>query len=740
MGVEETSNNKNMEQLIPIINKLQDVFSAVGGATETIDLPQIVVIGSQSSGKSSVLENIVGRDFLPRGSGIVTRRPLILQLITIPADFKEKKKLEGEEWGEFYHKPNEKFFDFTKIREEIEAETDRLTGSNKGISPKPISLKIYSPHVLNLTLVDLPGMTRIPVGDQPRDIEHQIRSMIMQFISNPNAIILAVSAANTDIANSDGIKLAREVDPEGTRTVGVVTKLDIMDKGTDAFDVLTGKVIPLRLGFVGVINRSQQDIQSKKPIREAVKAEAEFFASHPQYRSIASQCGTPYLTRLLNRVLLDHIRHCLPELKAKISKLLADAQREMDSYGTVFDDNKGSMLLQIITKFSMDFRNAIDGNIADLSVNELYGGARIGYIFSEVFAKALQLLSPDDGLTLNDIRTAIKNATGPRAALFVPDVSFEVLVRRQVGRLEDPSLQCVELVYDELQRILSSLESQELQRFQTLRERVVEVVSRMLHNCKIPTRKMVNNLISIEHSYINTNHVDFIGGSGAFEMYQRSLQQGNLQSGSDSFSNQPMTPQNPLQPSRGPQQGGSLGPTGPQPGGGAPGQSGFFGKYFNNPQGGPPGQQGGFSGQPPRGGFGAPPVSGGFGPQGGQKQELLSSVPASIRAQVPTNAKEQSETEIIKNLLGSYFGIVRKNIADSVPKAIMFFMVNTAKDNIQNELVKCLYKEELFDELLEENPLIASKRKACQEMLAALKHANEVLMELREFNPHALTN
>ena len=107
------------------------------------------------------------------------------------------------------------FSDFNKIREEIELETDRVTGSNKGISNNPIRLKIFSPHVLNLTLVDLPGMTRIPVGDQPRDIEAQIRSMLMQYISNPNAIILSVTAANTDIANSDGIQLAKEVDPEG---------------------------------------------------------------------------------------------------------------------------------------------------------------------------------------------------------------------------------------------------------------------------------------------------------------------------------------------------------------------------------------------------------------------------------------------------------------------------------------------------------------------------------------------
>ena len=143
-----------MEALIPVINRLQDVFSALGGL-EPIDLPQIVVIGAQSSGKSSVLEHIVGRDFLPRGSGIVTRRPLVLQCINTPAN---PRPGGADEWGEFLHKPNQPIYDFTKIREEIEAETQRLTKSSKGISRVPINLKVYSPHVLNLTLVDLPGM------------------------------------------------------------------------------------------------------------------------------------------------------------------------------------------------------------------------------------------------------------------------------------------------------------------------------------------------------------------------------------------------------------------------------------------------------------------------------------------------------------------------------------------------------------------------------------------------------
>lgn len=300
-----------------------------------IDLPQIAVVGSQSSGKSSVLENIVGRDLfvlrsrlgraakliftefsLPRGTGIVTRRPLILQLINRAASLKAQangvsepvktsdKESNVDEWGEFLHIPGQKFHDFNKIREEIVRETESKTGRNAGISPAPINLRIYSPNVLTLTLVDLPGLTRIPVGDQPRDIERQIREMVLKQISKSNAIILAVTAANTDLANSDGLKLAREVDPEGQRTIGVLTKIDLMDEGTDVVDILAGRIIPLRLGYVPVVNRGQRDIETKKAISYALESEKNFFESHKAYRNKSSYCGTPYLARKLNLVRL----------------------------------------------------------------------------------------------------------------------------------------------------------------------------------------------------------------------------------------------------------------------------------------------------------------------------------------------------------------------------------------------------------------------------------------------------
>lgn len=236
------------------------------------------------------------------------------------------------EWGEFLHCKGKKFVDFNEIRLEIEAETDRMTGGNKGISNIPINLRVYSPNVLNLTLIDLPGLTKVPIGDQPADIENQIKSMIFQFIRKDTCLILAVTPANTDLANSDALKLAKEVDPQGVRTIGVITKLDLMDEGTDARDILENKLLPLRRGYIGVVNRSQKDIDGRKDIHQALKAERDFFLSHASYRHLADRLGTPYLQRVLNQQLTNHIRDTLPALRDKLQKQMLALEKDVEQF------------------------------------------------------------------------------------------------------------------------------------------------------------------------------------------------------------------------------------------------------------------------------------------------------------------------------------------------------------------------------------------------------------------------
>ncbi|KUJ08617.1 uncharacterized protein LY89DRAFT_691041 [Mollisia scopiformis] len=512
------------EDLLGIVNKLQDlVFNTIGN--DSLDLPQIVVVGSQSSGKSSVLENIVGRDFLPRGSGIVTRRPLILQLINIPTDDDDSPEAHTAaavatqpEWAEFHHIPNRRFTEFQDVKREIENETARIAGNNKGINRQPINLKIYSPHVLSLTLVDLPGLTKVPIGDQPTDIEKQTRNLISEYIAKPNSIILAVSPANVDIVNSEALKLARHVDPLGRRTIGVLTKIDLMDHGTNALDILSGRVYPLKLGFIGVVNRSQQDIQGNKSLAEALKSESDFFKHHPAYRNMANRCGTQFLARSLNTTLMAHIRERLPDIKARLNTLMGQTQQELASYGDMHfsgKEHRGSLVLQLMTRFASSFISSIDGTSTEISTKELCGGARIYYIFNSVFGNSLETIDPTTNLSALDIRTAIRNSTGPRPSLFVPELAFDLLVKPQIKLLEIPSQRCVELVYEELIKICHTCGSTELTRFPRLQAKLIEVVSDLLRERLGPASSYVESLISIQRAYINTNHPNFLGAAAA---------------------------------------------------------------------------------------------------------------------------------------------------------------------------------------------------------------------------------
>ncbi|KXJ10943.1 dynamin-1 [Exaiptasia diaphana] len=493
--------NRGMEELIPIVNKIQDAFASIGYSS-MIDLPQIAVVGSQSAGKSSVLENFVGKDFLPRGSGIVTRRPLILQLYP-----------SNSEYAEFLHCKNKKFTNFEDVRKEIVAETDRVTGGNKGISNVPINLRVYSPNVLSLTLVDLPGMTKVPVGDQPADIEFQIRAMLFEFISKENCLILAVSPANTDLANSDALKIAKEVDPQGSRTIGVITKLDLMDSGTDAKDILENRVFPLRRGYVGIVNRSQADIDGRKDIKAAVASERKFFLSHPSYRHMADKMGTAYLQKVLNQQLTNHIKDTLPELRSKLQDNVFALEKEVKEYEHYNPEDpsvKTKAMMQMIQQFSADFEKAIEGSGDSINTMELSGGAKINRIFHERFPYELVKVEFDEKQLRREIMFAIKNIHGIRVGLFTPDMAFEAIVKRQIEKLRTPAIKCVDMVMTELANVLRKC-ANKMTKYPLLRDEVERIVIDHIRKGEIKSKTQIDTFVELELAYINTNHPDFIG-------------------------------------------------------------------------------------------------------------------------------------------------------------------------------------------------------------------------------------
>jgi len=607
-----------------------------------------------------------------------------------------------------------------------------LTGGNKGISNEAISLKIFSPHVLALTLVDLPGITKVPVGDQPENIEDQIQEMILEFISNPNAIILAVTAANTDVANSDALQIAKAVDPYGNRTIGVLTKLDLMDPGTDAADVLLNRVYALRKGYIATVNRGQKDINEDKSIRAGLQKEEEFFRTHPVYsrdRNLHSKCGTKILAKSLNNMLMHHIRDVLPDLKNRITTMMADVQQELDALGANGDKSRNSLggtLLGLLSKFASNFGSIIDGkggelrsgdaNTKNLALVELFGGARINYIFNDIFASSLLTAGPFDGLTDDEVRTTITNAMGTRRALFVPEIAFDILIRRQIARLESPGIECVDLVYEELQRIAAQSEPKELTRFPHLRERVCDTVSNLLKRCMAPTQLMVENLVKVELAYINTSHPDFIGGARAVaSVTNRSANMDpiaprdlRVSTGSSAVAATPTSQADSQYFNADTNEGGEQTPYHDKNGGGI---MNFI-----------------FRGKPtPRANqnqFGAPPTI-----------VHLPSVPANMKqTDIPPSDRELSEMHVIKSLIASYFEVVRKTFTDMVPKTIMFFLVNHVKDAMQNELVSELYRESEVEVLMKEADDVAERREQSEEMRDLLGKALEIVNEARDFN------
>ncbi|KAK6918134.1 Dynamin, N-terminal, partial [Dillenia turbinata] len=478
-----------MESLIGLVNRIQracTVLGDYGGDNNTFSslweaLPSVAVVGGQSSGKSSVLESIVGRDFLPRGSGIVTRRPLVLQL--------HKTEDGQQEYAEFLHLPKRRFTDFAAVRKEISDETDRLTGKTKQISPVPIHLSIYSPNVVNLTLIDLPGLTKVAVEGQPESIVQDIENMVRSYVEKPNCIILAISPANQDIATSDAIKLARDVDPSGERTFGVLTKLDLMDKGTNALDVLEGRSYRLQHPWVGIVNRSQADINKN----------VDMIVARRKSVNILQPVPTTDIWPQLESV----IRARIPSITSLINKSIDELESEMDHLGRPIAIDAGAQLytiLELCRAFDRIFKEHLDGGRP--------GGDKIYGVFDNQLPAALRKLPFDRHLSLQNVRKIVSEADGYQPHLIAPEQGYRRLIEGALNYFMGPAEASVDAVHFHLKDLVrkSIGETQELRRFPTLQAEIAAAANASLEKFRDEGKKTVIRLVDMEASYLT---VDF---------------------------------------------------------------------------------------------------------------------------------------------------------------------------------------------------------------------------------------
>uniref|UniRef100_A0A8C2X4Y2 Interferon-induced GTP-binding protein Mx n=1 Tax=Cyclopterus lumpus TaxID=8103 RepID=A0A8C2X4Y2_CYCLU len=297
-----TLNQQYEEKVRPCIDLIDSLRSL--GVEKDLALPAIAVIGDQSSGKSSVLEALSGVA-LPRGSGIVTRCPLELKM---------KRRREGEKWyGKIsYQDHEEEIEDPADVDRMIREAQNKMAGVGEGISNDLISLEIASPNVPDLTLIDLPGITRVAVKGQPENIGEQIKALIQEIITKQETISLVVVPSNVDIATTEALKMAQEVDPDGDRTLGVLTKPDLVDKGTEesVVEIVRNLVIHLKKGYMIVRCRGQKEITERVSLTEATRREKAFFNDHVHFKILYKEnhATVPKLAEKLTLELVLHIK------------------------------------------------------------------------------------------------------------------------------------------------------------------------------------------------------------------------------------------------------------------------------------------------------------------------------------------------------------------------------------------------------------------------------------------------
>ena len=467
-------------------------------------MPRICTLGTQSSGKSSVLESIVGLDFLPRGNGVVTRRPLELRLYNIKSN---------QSWAKFEERNNTNFTDFTKVKQTIEELTSEVCGKEKNIVDKPI-LTVHCKTCPDLTLIDLPGITRVPIGTQPKNIEEITRNIATKYINNPLTIILCVIAANNDIATSDGLKLAKEIDKSGKRTLGVLTKLDIMDEGTDAEKTILNKEIELKLGYIGIINRSKKDLDNKLSMEDISKKEKGFFKTHRIYKYMNPELfGTEALIKKLTAIYFEKIAESLPKVIKSIDTNIKKIEEELGELGEpIPEDRSGkiNILLNLINEYCEIFRNILQGKIVKRkNFLKEEGGFKIRKLFENLL-KNYTNFNATKQYNNSYIKKIINKYQGYSIPGFPSIDSFYELIQPQFEQLKAPIDECFLKVFQYLTFLSRKILEKVFNKFPNDINIMNEIINEYLNKKRNKTKYLIENIFDMETSYLFTNDDNYL--------------------------------------------------------------------------------------------------------------------------------------------------------------------------------------------------------------------------------------
>ncbi|XP_078591660.1 interferon-induced GTP-binding protein Mx3-like [Branchiostoma floridae x Branchiostoma japonicum] len=647
------------EKVRPFIDLVDELRA--NGLDRDVSLPSVVVIGDQSAGKSSTLEAISGVQ-LPRGSGIVTRCPLELRLKK-----SQKKDVPWKGCIRYVKKKKDVRFDVDEpgnVGDAVKKAQNDLAGTTNGISDSLITLDVESPDIPDLTLIDLPGIARIAAEGQPTDIGQQIKDLISKYIQKKDTIILAVVPCNVDIATTEALQMAQEVDADGSRTLGVLTKPDLIDPGTErgVLQILNNEKYKLRKGYTIIKCRGQMDIEKGMSLEEAMDKEQSYFKSHEHFKSVYKEkkAGVRTLAGRLSTELVGQIKNSIPSLKEDVKTKLAATRQDLQLMGIGVPqepDRKMLFLTDLLRHFIDDMQKTAKGELTRVRLTKMKRTSK--HLFGDVrdafkrLATAMNKMMPvsTNHSMLEEIKNAIVESRGRELPRFMCYPVCEAIIREHLQKFREPASACLQEVSEMVESVSTALSTAHFQAFQGLDWEIKGKMNELRMKHEKMAGEAVDQIFAMEHLVFTQDSI-FIKTVTEMEKKRNKVAH-------------------------------------PQP------------FAFHATQ-----LQSGFS-QP--------------------AQTSTTEVPIYHGANESPKTDEEKEAEKMLMYICSYFKVAIRRMVDLVPMAISLHLLNNLTEDITSQVnLMAAYPDQTL-KLLEEDPDSAERRAMLEEKLKRLMKANQDL-------------
>lgn len=345
----------------------------------------------------------------------------------------------------------------------------------------------------------------VPCNARPETIDRDIESLVASYAKSPNTIMLALLSANNDIANAEALSFCKKIDPEGQRTIGVMTKIDLYEGSTENLSrILSNEVVKLRLGFVCT---STLDFEEDASLVNGLKDKLGCLDQ--------SNFGRKCLVNKLEQVLLMKMSANLQKIKMFLSEELAEIEKQsMDTLicsnvKTMNSDSKSMLLLKLINTYTDRVKQHLRGNHFEID-QELRGEAVINDILDRKFKQQVAMVQVEQSINYRNIYMTIMNTNGFQSSLFVSQKAFEILVRHLIKKLLPLSIECLNLVWTELKRVFESVWIGDPDYFFNLRREILATIDALIFERMLPAKTMIEQFFEIEAGHINTKHPDFL--------------------------------------------------------------------------------------------------------------------------------------------------------------------------------------------------------------------------------------